>query len=267
MLSVVSLETLKTKVPSIFTQAAAQQTSAKYQHISTIEIINKLGSEGFLPTSADQCLSRADENKAFTKHRVRFRHVEAKATQSGLFPEIILINSHDGLSSYRLMAGLYRLICSNGLVAGKEYEEVRIRHHGDIMHNVIEGTYEVIKNANKMIESADNMASISLNDAEKRLFAESAHTLRFEGNLTGEAFTASQLLNPRRSEETKNDLFTVFNVVQENIIKGGSRGYTKDRNGRGKRTRMRSIKSIEQNTTLNRALWTLAEEMAKLKRA
>lgn len=268
MFNVMNTEQLRMRAPSIFSKGSAEQTSGKYQHISTIEIIEKLILEGFMPKAAAQCNSRLKDRKAFAKHMVRFRHIDARPTVSGLYPEIILINSHDGLSSYRLMAGLYRMVCSNGLMAGKEYEEIRIRHQGDVMHNVIEGTYEVIKNSNQMLETADKMGSIKLSEAEKQIFAESAHAIRFDENEIGQGFDPKQLLNIRRRDEmNKNDLFTVFNVLQENLIKGGIQGYTKDKEGRLKRTRMRAVKSIDQNTTLNRALWSLAEKMMALKGA
>ncbi|MHB1949557.1 MAG: DUF932 domain-containing protein, partial [Gammaproteobacteria bacterium] len=206
--------------------------------------------------------------KAFTKHMLRFRHVNARPTASGLYPEIVLINSHDGLSSYRLMAGVYRLVCSNGLIAGNTYDEIRVRHQGDILGNVIEGTYRVIGDSKKMIESAEKMSALVLSNPEKKIFAESAHAIRFENSSMSEAIEPVKLLSPRRlAESNKDDLFTVFNIVQENLIKGGIRGYAKDANGYHKRVRTRAINSIDQNTILNRALWSLAEKMMQLKGA
>jgi len=200
---------------------------------------------------------------------LRFRHVDAQPTVSGLYPEIILINSHDGLSSYRLMAGIYRVVCSNGLIAGTSYDEIRIRHQGDIMGEIIDGTYRVIETSKKMISLAEQMSSITLSLPERVIFAEAAHSIRFDdNNSVGGGIEPSKLLAPRRYAETnKNDLFTVFNVVQENLIKGGVKGYTKDKNGYLKRVSTRAINSIDQNTALNRALWTLAEKMMQLRGA
>lgn len=267
MFNTISLETLKNTVPSIFTDEGATRTSAKYQHISTAKVIMGLMNEGFMPTWATQCKSRTTIKKAYTKHMLRFRHRDARPTSSGLYPEIVLINSHDGLSSYRLMAGVYRMVCANGLVAGNSYNEIRIRHQGDVIGEVIEGTYRVIEDSKKMIESASHMSSMILSAPEKQLFADAAHTIRFDNNPIGEGFESSKLLSARRYDEiNKNDLFTVFNVVQENIIKGGIRGYAKDNHGRPiKRIRTRAINSIDQNTALNRALWTLAEKMMQLR--
>ncbi len=271
MFNTLSLETLQHKVPSIFTEGSAERTSDKYQHISTAKVINGLLGEGFVPTWAGQCKCRLAVKKAFTKHMLRFRHVDARPTASGLYPEIVLINSHDGLSSYRLMAGIYRMVCTNGLVAGTSYNEIRITHKGStegIVGEVIEGTYSVIEDSKKMIESADSMSSITLSAPEKKIFAEAAHTIRFDNNPVGDEIEPLRLLTPRRfTESNKNDLFTVFNVAQENLIKGGVQGYTKDKRGRTKRITTRAIQSIDQNTALNRALWTLAEKMMQLRGA
>lgn len=260
------MEALQRKAPSIFTQTRAEGTSDRYQHISTLEIIEKLMGEGFKPTVAKQSNSRLESKKSFAKHCIRFRHVDTVPSASQLFPELVLINSHDGLSSYRLYAGLYRLVCSNGLVAGQEYEDVKVRHQGDVVGNVIEGTYSIIDTAKQLIHVTEKMGSVQLDRDEQLLFAEAAHILRFEESEVGQSINPKQLLAPRRGAEVnKDDLFTVFNIVQENVIKGGLRGYGRDSQGYPKRIRTREIKSIDQDTSLNRALWTLTEKMMQLK--
>jgi hypothetical protein len=110
-----------------------------------------------------------------------------------------------------------------------------------------------------MIESAENMSSTSLSIQEATLFAEKAHAIRFAESPLAESIEPKKLLIPRRYADDQNDLFTVFNVVQENIIKGGIRGYTVSHNFRPKRVTSRAINGIDQNITLNRALWSLAE--------
>lgn len=266
MSNFLTIDNLHCKAPSIFTQDSAERTSDKYQHISTLSVIQGLMNEGFLPTWAGQSNCRLKSKTAFTKHMIRFRHRDVKPSFSSLFPELVLVNSHDGLSSYRLNAGLFRLICSNGLIAGHSYDEIRVRHQGDIVGNVIEGTYKIIENTQQMLESAQQMTAITLDAREKQIFAESAHEIRFEDGETGEAISADKFLKLRRREEANaNDLFTVFNIVQENVLKGGLSGYA--RHGYSfRRTRSREVKSIDQNIKLNKALWTLAEKMKELKK-
>src|SRR5438067_1998165 len=125
------------------------------------------------------------------------------------------------------------------------FKEVRVRHQGDVIGNVIEGTYEVMKEAIKLLEHAETMGTMELTQPEKNIFAEVVHQLRFDGDesLTKEAIKPEQFLKPRRYQENgKNDLFTAFNVVQENVIKGGLRGWTRDRQGHIKRASTREIK-------------------------
>lgn len=267
MLTTLTQNDLLRRAPSIFSEQSAINTTEKYQHISTIKIIEGLAGIGFLPTYAGQSACRLADKRNFAKHVIRFRHVDTLANQDGLIPELVLINSHDGLSSYRLMSGVYRVVCSNGLIAGNTYSDVRVRHQGDVMKDVIEGSYEVINVSREILKSASNMSKIQLTTQQKLAFAESAHGLRFEdGESLTDAIKPEKLLSIRRQADQGDDLFTVFNVVQENIIKGGIRGYTRTEQGfMGRRVRTREVKSIDQNTALNRALWTLAEKMAELK--
>lgn len=61
------------------------------------------------------------------KHMVRLRH----GRQGSVLPEaneIILINSHDGASSYQMLAGVFRFVCCNGLVVGQITNDIRIPH-------------------------------------------------------------------------------------------------------------------------------------------
>lgn len=268
MLNALSLETLQRKAPSIFTKSSAESTSDKYQHISTIDVVESLKDKGFLPTFVTQSHCRLEGKEAFTKHMIRFRHQDTQPTVGGLFPELVLTNSHDGLSSYRLDAGLYRLVCSNGMVAGNKYSVVRVRHQGNILNNVIEGTYEVIETAHELLEVANKMEAIKLTVKEQVAFAETAHELRFdEESEIGKAIEPNQLLQPRRyAERGRSDLFTTFNIIQENLMKGGVTGYLKNERGYPtRRTSTRAVNSIDKNIALNRALWTLAEKMMELK--
>ena len=114
-------------------------------------------------------------------------------------------------------------------MAGEEYEDVKVRHQGNVVGNVIEGTYSIIDTARQLINVTDKMASVILDKKEQLILAEAAHSLRFENSEIGLSIEPQKLLSPRRSSEVnKDDLFTVFNIVQENVIKGGVRGYGRD---------------------------------------
>lgn len=254
--------------PSIFAESGNHKTSAKYQHISTIQVVDALEKEGYLPVKVDQSRSRIEEKKGFAKHCIRFRHCDLKPTvDSGLFPELVLTNSHDGLSSYKLQSGLFRLVCSNGMVAGETHREVRVRHQGDIINQVIEGTYEVMQDSQSLLENAAEMGALELTNEERKIFAEAAHEIYFDGSESPlkNAISPEYFLAPKRFEDRKTDLFTTFNVVQENAIRGGLKGWYRDDNRRIHNVSTRAVNSIDRSNSLNRALFTLAEKMRELK--
>lgn len=157
------------------------------------------------------------------------------------------------------MAGIYRQICTNGLIAGNNYDEVRIRHQGNVVDNVIEGTYQILETSQKMLTKVEQMKICVLSANKILEFSTEAHALRF-GNETNLVVDAQRLLIPRRYEDRKCDLFTVFNIVQENLIKGGIPGYRVNEQGQWKRIRSREIKAIDNTIKLNRELWSLAEK-------
>lgn len=174
-------------------------------------------------------------------------------------PEIILLNSHDGSSSYQMIPGMFRFVCMNGMVCGDTFGEIRVPHKGDIVGQVIEGAFEVLKTFDDIGDNMAEMKTINLNPAEQRLFAAAA--LDYKYGEERQPVTATQILEPRRFEDRKSDIWTTFNRVQENLIKGRLPGIT----ALGKRTRTRPVTGIDGDVKLNRALWKLAEEMTKIK--
>lgn len=257
--------------PSAMATAPHESRSARYTYIPTVNVIEGMIKAGFQPFSASQSRSRIEGKSEFTKHMIRFRHQDFAMTLSvgDIVPEVVLVNSHDGTSAYKLIAGMYRLVCSNGLmVADSTTGSVSVMHKGNIIAEVIEASNGIIENSQKSLAAADQWARLQLTDGEQNAFAEAAHTVRFadsEGKVTT-PITAAQLLRPRRGEDTGADLWKTFNRVQENVIKGGLHAVDRA-NGRRRVVTTRQVKGIDQDVKLNRALWQLAERMAELKAA
>lgn len=114
-----SFDEMHSLAPSIFAETPHESRSDRYVYIPTIQIVEGMMKEGFLPFSAMQARSRSDSRREYTKHLIRFRHAEMlKGTPhvGQLFPEIVLINSHDGSTAYQLMSGIFRLVCTNGMI-------------------------------------------------------------------------------------------------------------------------------------------------------
>lgn len=193
-----------------------------------------------------------DEGKCeHTKHMLRLRHVGQII--SGEANEIVLFNSHDGTSSYQMLSGVLRFVCQNGMVAGGNIRDIRVPYKGNIVHNVINVAFDVLDGFDLIRVQKDGMRAITLDRDEQHALARSALALRY-GPTDTEApapVTESQLLVPRRFEDRRDNLWTVFNRGQENFTKGALHGCS--RSGRAMSTR--PITGIHQNLKLNRALW------------
>jgi hypothetical protein len=271
-----SIDQMRAYVPSLFAERPHESRSDRYVFIPSVSIMESLMAEGFLPVEARQGRTRDESRRGFTKHMVRFRKQGdvARARKVGdVSFEVMLRTGHDGTASWDFMAALMRLVCLNGMcVDDGTIASVHVYHRGNrqqILDKVIEGAYEVVSQAPIVIDAVDNWAGIELNRDERLALAESARVVRF-GDSEGKVETpiqASQLLIPRRPADQGNDLWRTFNVLQENTVRGGISAMGHDAHGRPHRTTTREVRGIDQDVKLNKALWLLAESMAKLKQA
>ncbi len=261
---------MRSIAPSIFAVTAHESRSERFKPIPTIEVLRGLMNEGFMPVGAKQSSSRIEGKADFTKHLIRMRRIDdGKIYHVGdTVCEILLKNANDGTSAYELMAGLFRVRCLNSLVTQTgTIDAIKVRHSGDVQHKVIEGTYRVLGEAERTLAAPQDWSGMRLKHEEREILADAAHVLRF-GDNEGETKTpikAEQLLVPRRHDDRNDDLWTVWNVVQENAIKGGLRGVGRDDLGRPRRATSRAVNGIDQDIKLNKALWLLGERMAALK--
>ena len=265
---------LRKLAPSIFAVTAHESRSERFQPVCTYDVIRALETEGFGVVGAVQALTRVPGKADFTKHCLRIRSFKDDrqyAVGDTVF-EMKLVNGNDGTSPYNLMGALFRIACLNSMVSKTaDIDEVKIRHTGrDIIGRVIEGTYQVLDQAETVLAAPQDWSQIILSRDAKDALARAAHTVRFsdaEGNVAT-PIEPHQLLTPRRFADRGSDLWTAFNVVQENVIRGGVTAIGRTSEGNARRTTTRAIKGIDQDIRLNRALFTLGQEMAAiLKRA
>lgn len=242
--------------PSVFAPEAHASRGERYAFIPTSQVLNALRSEGFQPYEVRQTRVRDEAKRDHTKHLIRLRHA-SKISQGDETPEIILVNSHDGSSSYQLMAGVFRMVCSNGLIAGDVSENIRIRHTGNVVGEVIEGSYRVLDSLNDVNNRIDLFKSTQLTTADQLAFAQAAQVLRWDEKAP--LRDSSQLLSARRREDKKADAWTTFNVVQENLIRGGLYG----RSASGRRSMTRAVNGVNEDVRLNKALWILADNLVQ----
>lgn len=253
-------EEIKEKAKSIFTTDSAPGTSQKYSHISTERIIDDMSALGWGVVDAKQV--RARKGDGYQKHLVVFRNndlfIEGEDGDN-VFPQILLTNSHDGKNAFTFTAGLFRLICENGLVIStQEFENMKIRHYGydfEELEKVITNMVEALPLA---VESMNKFKQTQLDQETIIEFAKRAVQVRFgEEQTQNITIDYNDLVTPTRPEDRGNDLWSVFNTVQEKITQGMF-NYTVG----AKVRKARKIKNFRQDLDLNAKLYELAAEFA-----
>ena len=170
-------EALYRHVPSIFAREAHDSRSERYVYVPTIDIVEGLRREGWFPFFAVQSVPRDGSRHGHAKHMLRLRRDDGIGKQEAA--EVIIVNSHDGTSSYQMFAGMLRFVCANSLVAGERFEDVRVPHKGNIQHDIIEGVYTVAEDFPRLIDASETMKEIQLGEDERRVLAEASLVARY----------------------------------------------------------------------------------------
>ena len=248
-------EQVMERAPAVFSQAAAEDLSRRYTFIPTNRVLNGLMLAGFVPVSAQQAGSRTGSPQ-FAKHVVRLRRRFETVQLKDAVPEVVFLNSHDGSSAYQLRMGIYRVVCLNGLVVSKgAFPACHVAHRGDIVDDVVAGALEMAERFGELAGQVERMEALRLLKDDQLKLAEDAMALRFP-EASGDRPAASQLLGCRRVEDGGNDLWSVLNRIQENLLTGGLTRHTST----GRLTRTRRITSIRENLRINGRLWDLASQ-------
>ncbi|PWB83701.1 MAG: hypothetical protein C3F11_05300 [Methylocystaceae bacterium] len=256
-------EALFRHVPSVFAREAHDSRSERYVYVPTIEIVEGLRREGWFPFFAVQSVPRDGSRHGHAKHMLRLRRDDGIGKPEAA--EVIIVNSHDGTSAYQMFAGVLRFVCTNSMIAGERFEEVRVPHKGGIQDQIIEGVYTVAHDFPRLIDATEIMKDTRLSRDEQQVLAEASLVARYGEEES--PVRPDQIIAPRRGDDAGQSLWQTFNVIQENLIRGGLDGRRQTADGRIRRSTTRPINGIDQNVGLNRALWTLAEGMQRLKKA
>ena len=283
-----SKEQLREIAPSIFSTTPSPEVSSKYSHIPTDKLIDDMELLGWIAIDAKEVKARQKSTRGFQKHLVVFRNPEivinqlpegitrddksptgyrkadgtfAKANSiDTVFPQILLTNSHDGKNAFTFTAGLFRMICENGLVVSTStFEDVKMRHMGYSFEELQVKIKEMVSKLPLTVESMNKMQATELGQNEAVSFAKKAISTRFpEKELKRIKIDFKDLLKPVRKEDNGKDLWSVFNVVQEKIIEGDFEYLAA-----GKTRKARQIKNFKQDQKINKELFELALEYVK----
>ena len=259
-----TMEQIREQAPSVFTKKGSHETSDKYTHIPTDRIIEDMKLLGWGVVDAKEVKARKNSTKGFQKHLLVFRNEEVVINGDDgdtVFPQILLTNSHDGKNSFTFTAGLFRMVCENGLVVSTtEFENMKIRHMGYDFETLQETIKMMVEKLPLTVESMNKLRQTEMEEKQILEFARKALDVRFGGNKTNTQHIKVDLkefVTPTRQEDYGNDLWSVFNVVQEKIIEGDFE-YTFG----SKIRKARRIKNFKQDLELNAKLYDLALEYA-----
>ena len=249
--------------PSVFTNRPSSEVTDKYTFISTEKVIDDMEVLGWKVSDAKEVKARTKATIGFQKHLLVFRNNDVVINgEDGdtVFPQILLTNSHDGKNSFQFTAGLFRMICENGLViADTEFEDVRMRHMGYTFEDLQVLIKDMVEKLPLTVESMNKMKLVELEGEQVLELAKSLLDIRVEGtDNTFNDIAITNVLESQRKEDEGMGLWEVFNRVQENIINGNFYYNTKS----GKQRQARIIKNFKQDIDLNRNMFAKALEYA-----
>ena len=249
----ISKEQVKQVAPSVFTKTGSSNVSEKYSHIPTERVMDDMSALGWNVVDAKEIKAR--KNQGFQKHMLVFANPEIVINGNDgdtVFPRILLTNSHDGKNAFTFKAGLFRLVCSNGLViADEQFGEMKIRHMGYDFEALQDLITQMVEKLPLTVESMNKFKNKQLSQEQKQKFALEALGLRFDTE--NKTFNVSEFLTPTRKEDEGNDLWSVFNLVQEKLVNG-----MVDYRAGSKQRKARRIKNFQQDVKLNSELYELA---------
>lgn len=250
---------IKSKAPSVFTESASPEVSDKYTHIPTSVVLEDMEKLGWKVVDAKEVKAR--KGIGFQKHLIVFRNEDVVingADGDTVFPQILLTNSHDGKNSFTFTAGLFRMVCENGLVVStQQFENVKMRHMGYTFEDLQKEILEMVEKLPLTVESMNKMKSIQISDEDAVKLAKKSLTTRFsEEEIENLRIDFDAFLEPVREEDKGKDLWTVFNVIQEKIIEGDFKymSGTKIR-------KARRVKNFQQDMKINSELFEIAAEL------
>ena len=278
-----SKDELREIAPSIFSTKPSPEVSKHYSHIPTDKLIDDMELLGWFPIDAKEVNARTKGTMGFQKHLVVFRNpdivinqmpnniVESSTSPTGyrktdgtfakknpidtVFPQILLTNSHDGKNAFTFTAGLFRMICENGLVIStNEFEKVSIRHMGYDFDELQVQINEMVEQLPLTVESMNKMIDTQMNQKSILKFAKDMLAVRFpEDELRRITIDMDEFITPVRPEDKGDDLWSVFNTIQEKIIEGDFE-YTVGT----KHRKARQIKNFKQDMDLNSKMFDVA---------
>jgi hypothetical protein len=243
---------IKEIAPAVFSKTHSSDMSDKYVFVPTFELLDMFQEEGWNVSQVKQ-----SGRNIHSTHEIRMRNGQIPKVGDSFF-EAIIRNSHNGSLKFSISSGLFRLVCSNGLAVPTSISEsFSVKHTNFNMGDVREVTDNFAKKLPIIKESMEKMMNRELTTKEKIRLTKEAIKLRFNSPEMMTNDTIESILTPNRIEDQGNNLWNVFNTIQEKLIRGG---FIYSVNEKRPRT-ARPINNIINSNKVNTELWELAQSM------
>lgn len=272
------------KCPAVLTDIRSPETSKRYGLVNTIEAMNVLSDYGYRPTRAKQQPNIKDGREKYNKHLIAFSHKDELAkTDLESRTEVLLYNSHDGRSSLKLFAGVFRFVCDNGMIAGEGFKNI-MRHSHTTANNFEKLLTQTLDGLPQVSEQVEKLSKTELNVKQILDLAKQAASLRwkhlpehandftfdYKEPETGLYFTddtIQEIALPTRYEDTGRNAWKAFNRIQESILKGGvnirsiTNRHLEQKNPYGIRRKAKGITALSENIRINQSLWDMTHAL------
>lgn len=254
----ISMEQARHLAPAIFADSPAYYTTERYKFTPTTEVIANMQSLGWQLTNAKQSRTKIPLRLTHGIHIVEFQHegcyIKDADGRTEARPTIMLLNSHDGTKPLNFEMGIFRLICSNGLVVkSKDFGGFKERHTKYTIQQLQSLMNEKMQGLRSTVDKINRWVGIEMSVKQRRQFATDALSLRISSNRKPEDYEIMDVLQPKRKEDEPNTLWHVMNRVQENLIKGGFQFNNRQ---------ARPITNPLQDMVLNQGIWQIADSYA-----
>lgn len=208
---------------------AGENTSDRYVAVNTMDVVADLHAKGFQMVSLSGGYSKNITAKD-GKHRVDMINPDIRvgAASDPTFARVLVTNGYNARTALRVIAGMFRGACENGLVFGQvgDVSNIRAKH--------VEGIIEALQQVEGYIKKLPQMGKLIKTYADTEILDDMRSELAREMAMVRQEVIWGSKFNPDdfkididsmteiwRKEDKKKDAWTTFNVLQEKVIRGG----------------------------------------------
>jgi len=259
-------EQIEMVAPAAFSRDISPILTERYSFFSTEQFLDAFSKLGWYPYSVKQNGVGPYARHIIRLHNDDFGFIPVKGDK--IRPQLILDNSHDGFTKARIHLGLFRMVSETGLILNIPGMSCSYKflHVGVNQSKLMEIISDIAEGYRTVADHIKEMQSIFVSEDDKIEFAMKTIALRDSDRFAKEDKTPDEdainasidifdIFEPVRPQDDSNDLWTLFNVVQERTVKG----LFEQKSPKGRKSQARVISNAARNLEFNKDLWELTE--------